>query len=76
MESYISKLEESNIDEKTWQMRGEVSSKERYQNTALEEDLQFDHVRQPVPEITEEVTIKLEDIIKQRIKDKVILSVV
>ena len=71
MRSYIAQLEASNVAEKPWQMTGEISSKGRGENTLLEEDLIFKDAARPAPEITEEVTLSLEDIIKQRIKDKV-----
>ena len=37
-------------------MKGEISSKERDENT---EHLLFEHLNRSVPEITEEVTVKL-----------------
>ncbi|XP_003389197.1 PREDICTED: U3 small nucleolar ribonucleoprotein protein MPP10-like [Amphimedon queenslandica] len=70
MKSYIAKLEATNIAEKPWQMTGEVTSKGRGENTLLEEDLMFKDASRPAPEITEEVTLTLEEIIKQRIKDQ------
>jgi U3 small nucleolar RNA-associated protein MPP10 len=71
MTGYISNLEELNISEKKWQMSGEVTSRGRDENTLLEEDVQFEHVSRPAPDITNETTMALEDIIKQRIKHKI-----
>ncbi|RIA92789.1 U3 small nucleolar ribonucleo protein complex, subunit Mpp10 [Glomus cerebriforme] len=66
----IEQLEIENIAEKDWTLVGEASSKDRPINSLLEEDLEFDHIVKPVPVITEEVTEKLEDIIKRRILDE------
>ncbi|CAG8610610.1 15913_t:CDS:10, partial [Racocetra persica] len=66
----IEQLEMENIADKDWTLMGEVSSKHRPLNSLLEEDLNFDHIVKPAPVITEEVTIKLEDMIKQRILDE------
>ena len=52
-------------------MTGEISSKGHGENTLLEEDLIFKDAAIPASEITEEVTLSLEDIITQRVKDKV-----
>ncbi|CAG8612105.1 9597_t:CDS:2, partial [Scutellospora calospora] len=70
IQKQIEQLEMENVADKDWTLMGEVSSKHRPLNSLLEEDLKFDHVIKPVPIITEEVTMKLEDMIKQRILDE------
>ncbi|XP_022687836.1 U3 small nucleolar ribonucleoprotein protein MPP10-like isoform X2 [Varroa jacobsoni] len=66
----ITKLEEVRLAEKGWQMRGEVSAKNRPENSLMEEHLDFDHQTRQAPQITRTLTQKLEDWILQRIKDK------
>ncbi|KAJ3359729.1 u3 small nucleolar ribonucleoprotein MPP10 [Allomyces javanicus] len=67
MAKQIEQLEFDAIQEKEWTLRGEVTSKARPVNSLLEQDLEFDTVKKPVPIVSEEFTSTLEDLIKERI---------
>ncbi|XP_051484693.1 U3 small nucleolar ribonucleoprotein protein MPP10 [Apus apus] len=70
MSKKIKNLEEELLEEKPWQLKGEVSGQKRPENSLLEETLLFDHAVRMEPVITEETTFQLEDLIKQRILDE------
>ncbi|NXN84686.1 MPP10 protein, partial [Bombycilla garrulus] len=70
MSKKIKSLEESLLEEKPWQLKGEVTGQKRPENSLLEETVLFDHAVRMAPVITEETTFQLEDIIKQRILDE------
>ena len=72
----IEKQERLNLMQKSWQMRGEIVSDRRPENSLLEEHLHFDHTQRPAPMITEETTSKLEELVKQRVKDNAFDDVV
>jgi len=76
MQETIKELEEKQVSEKFWALKGEVSSKQRPENSLLEVDLDFEQSGKPPPVITEEQTLQLEDIIKKRIFERLFDDVV
>ncbi|KAI4900185.1 hypothetical protein NFI96_017670 [Prochilodus magdalenae] len=70
MAEKIEELEKTALAAKPWQLTGEVSAQMRPENSMLEEDVAFDQASRMAPPVTEETTLQLEDIIKQRIKDQ------
>ncbi|KAH9824880.1 Mpp10 protein-domain-containing protein [Melampsora americana] len=65
----IAELEAENVAKKDWTLKGEATARDRPQNSLLEEDLEFEHIQKIAPAITEEKTLGLEALIKQRILD-------
>lgn len=70
MSKKIKSLEDALLEEKPWQLKGEVTGQKRPENSLLEETVLFDHAVRMAPVITEETTFQLEDLIKQRILDE------
>lgn len=70
----IATLEAELVAEKKWNMKGEVSAKDRPQDSLLDDselhNLNFERTAKPVPVITQEVTETLEDMIRRRIKEE------
>lgn len=66
----ISTLEAENLNaERPWALRGEINARQRPSDSLLEEAVDFDNLSRPTPQITEERTEEIEDIIKRRISE-------
>jgi len=52
MVSKIKGIEDEMMDEKKWQLKGEIQNKDREYNTLLEEYLDFDQASKAPPTIT------------------------
>ena len=69
MEDRIARLEERNMAEREWALRGEVKSGDRPFNSLLEAELDYERVLRPAPVATEETTNALEAMIAARIQE-------
>ncbi|CAF5033383.1 unnamed protein product [Rotaria magnacalcarata] len=67
----IKYIEKDMLSAKPWQLAGETDSHKRPENSLLEEYLQYDRTTRLAPVITNETTDSIEDLIKQRIRDRV-----
>lgn len=67
LKDQIAELESENVAPKEWVLMGEAGSRQRPQNSLLEEDLEFERVMKAVPVTTEESVKTLEEVIKVRI---------
>lgn len=70
LEEKIRKFEEENLGGRGWQLLGEIQANKRPVNSLLEEPIEFQHATKVAPTITQEVTTKIEDLIRQRIIDQ------
>ena len=58
------------MDDKKWQMKGEIQCQDRAYNSLLEEYVDFDTASKLPPQITQETTNLIEAMIKQRVLDE------
>jgi U3 small nucleolar ribonucleoprotein component len=66
----IQQLEQKLLEGRKWQEKGETTSKKRQKDALLEEDLEFERGIEKNIFISEEINMKYEDIIRNRIKDE------
>lgn len=70
IQKQIEQLEKEAIAVKKWALQGEVKAKDRPEDALLNEELEFDRNAKPVPVITSEITDSLEEMIRERIKNR------
>ncbi|KIS69084.1 uncharacterized protein UMAG_03062 [Mycosarcoma maydis] len=66
----IARLEDENVAKKDWTLMGEAGSRARPQDSLLEQDLEFERAAKVIPQVTEEMTESIEDLIKRRILER------
>ncbi|CAF0835961.1 unnamed protein product [Didymodactylos carnosus] len=76
LKKQIKSIEEEMLSAKPWQLSGETDSYKRPENSLLEEYLQFDRNTRLPPVITTDTTNSIEQLVKQRIRDKAFDDVV
>jgi U3 small nucleolar RNA-associated protein MPP10 len=69
MKKRISAMEDELVAPRSWTLTGEVPAAARPSESLLQEDLDFEYATRPTEGLTEEGSMKLEDIIKGRIID-------
>eukprot|EP00727_Mastigamoeba_balamuthi_P014416 m51a1_g96 putative U3 small nucleolar ribonucleoprotein protein (640) ;mRNA; f:298831-301069 len=69
MRKRVDKLEDELVADKHWTLKGEVSRRDRPENSLLEAVVEFDTAAKPAPVITKETTTALNEIIMKRIAD-------
>ena len=68
LKNEIATLEAEQVEsQKPWALRGEINARQRPSDSLLEEAVDFDNLSRPTPQITEERTEEIEEIIKRRI---------
>lgn len=67
--SQIKQLEDRAMGDKAWEMKGEVASKQRPENSLLAAELEYQQAVKSAPQVTVETTAALEDLIRQRVAD-------
>ena len=67
IERQIKEIEENQIADKHWALKGEVTQKDRPEGSLLESYVDFDQVGVTIPMLQEDHTARLEELIKKRI---------
>ncbi|CBQ73442.1 related to MPP10-component of the U3 small nucleolar ribonucleoprotein [Sporisorium reilianum SRZ2] len=70
LKEQIAQLEDENVAKKDWTLMGEAGSRARPQDSLLEQDLEFERAAKVTPQVTEEMTESIEDLIKRRILER------
>lgn len=60
----MNKIEDEMMEDKQWQLKGEVAQKDRNYNSLLDEYVDFDTATKAAPQITQETTNEIEAMIK------------
>ncbi|CAD5221988.1 unnamed protein product [Bursaphelenchus xylophilus] len=70
LKKVVKELEEENLAPRPWELSGEVKASQRDQDGLLEKYVEVDYKAKTAPVIDEDVNVRIEAIVKQRIKDK------
>lgn len=70
LKAEIAAIESETLEsDRPWALRGEINARQRPSDSLLEEAVDFDSLARPTPQITEERTEEIEEVIKRRIEE-------